>query len=354
MAGKYFSKKSKDDFYLPGEEIKIDKSSSFKSFSCEKDPVSVCKNRVLAALLGFIAVYTIIAARLFDLCIIPNLHFSSEADDASPGIYAQNPIRRADIIDRNGTIIATSLPTVNLYANPRKVLNPKKAAEELVRVLPELKYDSVYKKLTRRGSFVYLKRNLTPSQQYQINYLGIPGLEFENGEKRVYPHKNLFAHVIGTTNIDNIGISGIEKEMNERLTQSDIPLMLSIDVGVQDTIREMLKEGMEKFKAEGATAVLLDVKTSEIVSMVSLPDYDPNINKVKKEQALFNMATKGVYEPGSVLKIFNTAMSLESGKVKVADRFDASEPLKLKHNVIKDYRGENRWLSVPELSLIHI
>ena len=231
MAGKYFSKKGKDDFYLPGEEIKIDKSSSFKSFSCEKDPVSVCKNRVLAALLGFIAVYTIIAARLFDLCIIPNLHFSSEADDASPGIYAQNPIRRADIIDCNGTIIATSLPTVNLYANPRKVLNPKKAAEELVRVLPELKYDSVYKKLTRRGSFVYLKRNLTPSQQYQINYLGIPGLEFENGEKRVYPHKNLFAHVIGTTNIDNIGISGIEKEMNERLTQSDIPLMLSIDVG---------------------------------------------------------------------------------------------------------------------------
>lgn len=349
MAGKYFSKKGKDDFYLPGEEIKIDKSSSFKSFSCEKDPVSVCKNRVLAALLGFIAVYTVIAARLFDLCIIPNLHFSSEADDASPGIYAQNPIRRADIIDRNGTIIATSLPTVNLYANPRKVLNPKKAAEELVRVLPELKYDSVYKKLTRRGSFVYLKRNLTPSQQYQINYLGIPGLEFENGEKRVYPHKNLFAHVIGTTNIDNIGISGIEKEMNERLTQSDIPLMLSIDVGIQDTIREMLKEGMEKFKAEGATAVLLDVKTSEIVSMVSLPDYDPNINKVKKEQALFNMATKGVYEPGSVLKIFNTAMSLESGKVKVADRFDASEPLKLKHNVIKDYRGENRWLSVPEI-----
>lgn len=94
---------------------------------------------------------------------------------------------------------------------------------------------------------------------------------------------------------------------------------------------------------------MLDVKTSEIVSMVSLPDYDPNINKVKKEQALFNMATKGVYEPGSVLKIFNTAMSLESGKVKVADRFDASEPLKLKHNVIKDYRGENRWLSVPEI-----
>lgn len=194
-----------------------------------------------------------------------------------------------------------------------------------------------------------MKRNLTPSQQYQINYLGIPGLEFENGEKRVYPHKNLFAHIIGATNIDNEGISGIEKALDERLTQSDIPLTLSIDAGVQDTIREILKTGMEKFQAAGATAILMKADTSEIVAMVSLPDYDPNINKVKDEKALFNMATKGVYEPGSVLKIFNTAMSLESGKIKVADRFDASEPLRLKHNVIKDYRGENRWLSVPEI-----
>ena len=106
---------------------------------------------------------------------------------------------------------------------------------------------------------------------------------------------------------------------------------------------------MEKFHAQGATAVLMNVKTSEIISMVSLPDFDPNTNKVKTERALFNMATKGVYEPGSVLKIFNTAMALESGKVKVTDRFDATQPLKLKYNTIKDYRGENRWLSVPEI-----
>ena len=193
------------------------------------------------------------------------------------------------------------------------------------------------------------KRNLTPSQQYQINYLGDPSLEFEEGEKRVYPHKNLLAHVIGTTDVDNVGISGIEKAMDERLTQSDIPLTLSIDIGIQDTIREILKEGMEKFKAVGATAILMDANTAEIIAMVSLPDFDPNINKVKNERALFNMASKGVYEPGSVLKVFNTAMSLESGKVKVADRFDATKPLKLRYNTIKDYRGENRWLSVPEI-----
>ena len=346
MWEKYFSKKGKENFYLPGEEIKLDKSTTFKSFSCEKDPLSICKNRVWAGMVAFASVYLVIALRLFDLCVIPNL---SEEDESSQKSFAASPIRRADIIDRNGTILATSLPTVNLYANPRKVLNPEKAARKLVKVLPELDFDDTVKKLRRKGTFVYLKRNLTPAQQYQINYLGIPGLEFEDGEKRVYPHKNLFAHIIGTTNIDNEGISGIEKAMNERLTQSDIPLMLSIDTGIQDTIREILKEGMEKFHAEGATAVLMDVNSGEIIAMVSLPDFDPNINRVKNQKALFNMATKGVYEPGSVLKIFNTAMSLESGKVKVSDSFDATQPLKLKYNVIKDYRGENRWLSVPEI-----
>lgn len=347
MFGKYFSRKKDADFYLPGEEIKIETSLSFNScLSTEKDPLAMCKNRMIFAMLGFAAVYLTIALRLFDLCIIPNL--KSETENA-PSRFAQNPIRRADIIDRNGTIIATSLPTVNLYANPRKILNPESAAHQLAVALPDLNFEDILRKLKGKGSFVYLKRNLTPSQQYQINYLGIPGLEFEDGEKRVYPHKNLFAHIIGATNIDNEGLSGIEKAMDERLTSSDIPLQLSIDVGIQDTIRELLAEGMNKFHALGATAVLMDVKTSEIISMVSLPDFDPNTNKVKTERALFNMATKGVYEPGSVLKIFNTAMSLESGKVKVTDRFDATQPLKLKYNTIKDYRGENRWLSVPEI-----
>ncbi len=346
---KYFDRRGKEDFYLPGEEIKIDKNAAFKKFSCEKDPLSMCKNRLMFAVICFMAVYLVIAVRLFNVCILPNLHLRQDQVNERTRLYAQNPIRRADILDRNGTIIATSLPTVNLYAIPKKIINAQSAAEQLVKTLPELNRNDVFKKLSGRGNFVYLKRNLTPAQQFNINALGIPGLEFETVEKRVYPHKNLFAHIIGVTNIDNEGISGIEKELNERLTQSDIPLTLSIDVGVQDTIREKLLAAIDKFQANGGTAVLMDINTSEVIAMVSLPDFDPNINKVKNEQALFNMATKGVYEPGSVLKIFNTAMSLESGKVKVSDQFDATQPLKLKYNTIKDYRGENRWLSVPEI-----
>lgn len=348
MKGKYFSKR-KGDFYLPGEEIKINRSSSFQNYTYDRgDPLSMCKNRVLFAVCSFAAVYLAICFRLFDVCVAPNLGAIQQAslDEKNP---LTSPIRRADILDRNGTIIATSLPTVNLYANPRKVLEPKQASLELADILTDMKYEDIYKKLTSRSKFVYLKRNLTPSQQYKINALGVPGLEFENGEKRIYPHKNLFAQILGTTNIDNQGIAGIEKSLDERLTQSDIPLTLTVDAGIQDTVREKLKEGIDKFNALGGTAVVMDVKTSEIIAMVSLPDYDPNDTKTITDQAMFNIATKGVYEPGSVLKVFNTAMSLESGKVKVADTFDATQPLKLKYNVIKDYRGENRWLSVPEI-----
>ncbi len=348
MFGKYFSKKE-ENFYLPGEEIKIGKSCSFMNYTCAKDPLSVCKNRVIFTIFSFLFIYLVIGVRLFEVCVAPNLKAHEEEEVSHGFAFAHNPIKRADIVDRNGTVIATSLPTVNLYANPRKILNPQKAAQKLVRILPELKYNSLLKKLSSNSTFVYIKRNLTPSQQYQINYLGIPGLDFENGEKRVYPHKNLFAHLIGSTNIDNKGIAGLEKKENERLTESDIPLALTIDAGVQDTIREHLQAAVKHFDAVGATAILMNVNTGEVISLVSLPDYDPNLSINPNSRSYFNMATKGVYEPGSVLKVFNAAMSLESGKVKVSDKFDATQPLKLKYNVIKDYRGENRWLSVPEI-----
>ena len=348
MLGKYFSKGKKEDFYLPGEEIKIGKS--IRNYTRERDPLSTCKNRLALAAMGFLAVYLVLTVRLFDVCISGDYVARREdAQAAQIKIMTSNPIKRADILDRNGTILATSLPTVNLYANPGKIFNPKKTAAALSRILPELKYESIYRKLTSNSKFVYIKRNLTPSQQYQINYLGVPGLEFENGEKRIYPHKNLFAHILGSTNIDNVGVWGIEKELNDRLTESDIPLRLTIDAGVQDTIRIHLAEAVKKFNAVGATAILMDTNSSEIIAMVSLPDFDPNKPINPSSKALFNMATKGVYEPGSVLKIFNTAMSLDSGKVRVADKFDATEPLKLKYDTIKDYRGENRWLSVPEI-----
>lgn len=350
MFGNLFSRKN-NDFYRPGEEIKIDKSFSLFGGTYEKDPLSMCKNRLAFAMFAFLFVFGAIAVRLFDVCILSQTPYVQTAQDDDEHFYAlpENPIKRADIVDRNGAIIATSLPTVHLYANPSKIINPQKAAQKLAAVLPDIRYEDILKKLTKKGSFVYIKRNLSPSQQYQINYLGIPGLEFEDSEKRIYPHKNLFAHLIGSTNIDNLGVSGMEKALDERLRESDIPLKLTIDAGIQDTIRQGLAEGIKKFDALGGVAILMDVNTAEVIAMVSLPDYDPNnINKVS-ERAMFNFATKGVYEPGSVLKVFNAAFGLDKGNIRLTDRFDATKPLKLKYNTIKDYRGENRWLTLQEI-----
>lgn len=346
--------KKKDKFYLPGEEIKVKRSFSFCSYNIEKDPLASCKARMVWAVLGVAVVYSVIAVRTFGVCLSGYTFGTetAESDAELPQVQIENPITRADITDRNGTIVATSLPTVNLYAKPYKIRDKEAVAAKLSEFIPDMLYEDILEQLGKKRRFVYIKRNLSLAQKFQIYGLGIEGLGFEDVEKRVYPHKNLFSHILGKTNIDNIGISGIEKELNERLTTSDVPLKLSIDAGVQDTIREKLEAAVEKFNALGGAAILMDVNNGEIISMISLPDFDPNLSAAPQERAQFNFTTKGLYEPGSVLKIFNAAMGLESGKIHLSDKFDATKPLKLRYNTIKDYRGENRWLDLQEI-LIH-
>ena len=351
MLGKYFFHKEKAHFYHPGEEIRITQNKYWNG----RDSLNSVRARVALASVAFFCVYLLLAIRLFDLCVLQAQETTSSASYALDNEfrdilkYTTTSIKRADILDRNGTIIATSLPTVHLHANALRIKNKPEVAKQLALILTDMSYDSILHRLELNKKFVYIKHNLTPSQQYQINALGNPWLEFEKSEKRIYPHKNLFAHIIGATNIDNEGVSGIEKQLNARLTQSDIPLKLTIDAGLQDTIRTELVDAVQKFNADGGSAILMDVRTGEILAMLSLPDYDPNSLNNISERALFNFTTKGVYEPGSVLKIFNAAMGLESGKVKVTDKFDATQPLKLRYNTIKDYRGENRWLDLPEI-----
>lgn len=352
MLGKYFFHKKQGHFYRPGEEIYIDENKGF----IVDDSISSVKVRIYIAISAFICIFAILIFRLFNLCVI-------QANDiTTPTYYSSNDnitddimnhislsIKRADILDRNGTIIATSLPTVHLHANASKIKNKKETAEKLAAILNDMPYENILHKLQSNRKFIYIKRNLSPSQQYQINALGNPWLEFEKSEKRIYPHKNLFSHIIGFTNIDNKGVSGLEKHLDTRLTQSDIPLNLTIDAGLQDTIRSALLEAVNEYRANRASAILMDVRSGEILSMISLPDFDPNSLNDVSDKAKFNFSTTGVYEPGSVLKIFNAAMGLETGKVKLSDKFDATKPLKLKHNIIKDYRGENRWLDLSEI-----
>ena len=256
---------------------------------------------------------------------------------------------RADIVDRNGELLATSLQTVALSANPRRLLDPEDAARKLASILPELDENRLAQTLSKDAGFVWVHRNLTPRQQYEINRLGIAGVDFHQRETRVYPQGPLLSHVLGYTDIDNKGLSGLEKSLEDRLRASDEPVALSIDLRMQYVLHDELSKAVETYKAIGGAGVVMDVKTGEVMALVSLPDFDPNHPAAAPADARFNRTTLGVYELGSTFKIFNTAMALDAGTTTLTGGYDASEPLRVARYAIRDFHAENRWLSVPEI-----
>jgi cell division protein FtsI (penicillin-binding protein 3) len=229
--------------------------------------------------------------------------------------------------------------------------------------LPELDAAKIYAELTSARSFVWLKRHLTPRQQYDVNRLGIPGFQFEHEERRFYPFGNLAAHVVGyTSSFDNTGLGGVEHALDGSLKERREPLQLSLDARVQFVLRDELAQVVQDFNAKGAAGIIMDARTSEVVAMVSLPDFDPNhplgptqpghgstepAAEIKDQ--IFNKITLGDYELGSVFKIFNTAMALDSGVATMTSGYDASRPIEIGRFTIEDYHGKHRWLSVPEI-----
>lgn len=311
-----------------------------------KQALETGRNRLLVTAVVFSLAFMVIAGRLVDLTLV--------AEEGEPLLAQTTPsqagvVGRADIVDRNGVILATSLPTVSLYADPHDVPNPEETANRLVRVMPELDRDEIAAKLSVPRRFVWLSRNLTPQQHYEVNRLGIPGLFFQRGERRVYPHGRNVAHVLGLTDVDGRGIAGIEQYFDRNLREEEAPLRLSIDLRVQDLLREELYRTMNRFRALGAAGLVTDVATGEVVAMVSLPDFDPNKPATMRGNAGFNRAAKGVYEMGSTFKLFTTAVALDTGTVGLDDGYDTSEPIRVARFTITDYHGKNRWQSVPEI-----
>ncbi len=337
---------SKETFYAPGEEIPIRARDRYTALDNKTvQALKIGQGRIAFLIFCFMTVFAVMVGRLFQLTVLQRTRFVEQNS-----VFVQAP--RADIVDRNGTILAISLPIVDLYIDARKVENPKEIARRLVKVLPDLDLKETYAKIASKSSFKYLKRNLTPKEQNAVNRLGIPILNFETRTQRIYPQGALFSHILGLTNIDDVGVSGIEKAFNHRLSSSSAALQLSVDANVQEKVRSVLMEYASKFEAAGAAAIVMDVNTQEILSMVSLPDYDPNQGRETLSNALFNRATLGIYESGSIMKVFAVALGLESGKIKPDDMIDATKPYKLANYMISDYRGQNRPLTVSEV-LIH-
>ena len=255
---------------------------------------------------------------------------------------------RADIVDRNGVVLATSVPVMSAFVNPRLLIDTSEAAKKIISALPEFKYEEMKTKLDSDRSFVWIKRGMTPREYNLVNRLGIPGLEFQGEERRIYPQGQAGAHVVGYDSIDNQGLGGIERFFDQQL-QSGQPVQLSIDLRLQRMVEEELARAVKKFSAIGAQSIVMDVTNGEILAMASLPTYDANNARTITNEALFNRATLGVYEQGSTFKIFNTAMALDTGRVTLSSVFDASAPIKIDRFTINDDHPQHRPLTVPEI-----
>ncbi|HEX9792036.1 MAG TPA: penicillin-binding protein 2 [Kiloniellales bacterium] len=308
--------------------------------------LEIGRTRLLAAGLVFALAFTVIGGRLVDLTLLSQ---GSEPQIAGGPTAPQRETGRADIVDRNGVLLATTLPTASLWANPHQVRDPAEAASQLNTALPELSRDWILDKLSSDRGFVWLKRGLTPRQQYAVNRLGIPGLQFQQEPRRFYPQAALTAHSVGFADVDDNGLAGIERSFNSALRGAVQPVTLSLDLRIQHVMTQALSAAKAEFKAIGATGIVMDVHTGEVIAMASLPDFDPNRAGEASADARFNRATLGVYEMGSVFKIFTTAMALDRGVVTLDDGYDTSKPIRIARFTITDYKPKNRWLSIPEI-----
>src|SRR5215469_14887629 len=317
--------------------------------------LEACRTRLLVTGRLFALVFAVVALRIVEIVIVGG--GTAESQVGRFRIVTASVPSHADIVDRNRNVLAATLDSPSLYANPKQIVDATEAANRLVRVFPTLAAAEVYAKLTSGKSFVWIKRHLTPAEQYDVNQLGIPGLEFEHEERRVYPDGGLTSHVIGYTGIDNAGFAGIERGLDSLLRERREPLQLSLDLRLQYILREELQRVIADFTAKGGAGIIMDVNTGEILAMISLPDFDPNRPTAPDPEhpnilladRMFNRTTLGVYELGSIFKIFTVAMALEAGTSTISSTYDASHPIKIGRFTISDYHGKHRLLSVPEI-----
>ncbi|HBV54423.1 MAG TPA: cell division protein FtsI [Rhodobacteraceae bacterium] len=274
--------------------------------------------------------------------------------------------QRAEILDRQGRILATNLETSALYAQPPMIVDPARAATELARIFPDLNAAALMEDFTGKRKFLWVRKVLSPEQQQAVHDIGEPGLLFGAREMRLYPNGALAAHVLGGASFGREGVSaaevigtaGIEKMFDDRLrdpARAAEPLQLSIDLTIQATMEQVLDTGMKLMNAKGAAGVLMDVHTGEVVAIASLPDFDPNERPAPptkgnpSDSPLFNRAVQGVYELGSTFKIFTVAQAMELGLVNPETIINTSSPMQWGKHRIRDFKNYGPTLSVEKV-----
>ncbi len=314
------------------------------------------KRRPLYVASLFIVLYVMAIFRVYDLSM-PDF-FQDHKKIIKKTILTRNPKIRANIVDRHGVMMATQLSVSHLIADPQKIINPSEVAYQIHDLFPEIGIEKITKILSKKHlRYALIKRNITPAEQQKIHDMGIPGIDFDVDETRYYPQENLASHVIGFTDTDMRGFAGIENFFNNYLTDSqNSHLQLSIDLRVQYILKAALEKAKHTFDAIGGSALVMDVKTGEILGMVSNPDFNPNDlqtiirNKDNPEKSTdFNRASAGAYEPGSVFKIINTAIALETKTSQLSSLYDVSKTAGIGRHRIRDYHHVNGSLSVADI-----
>ncbi len=310
------------------------------------------EGRLVLLAASFLAAFALIGGRMGLLAAAVPEEPSVEL--AGQSIAAQ----RADITDRNGRILATNLSTYALYAQPPHMVDKAGAAEKLAAIFPDLDAEALLEDFTGKRKFLWIKKKVSPEQRQAVHDIGDPGLLFGPREMRLYPNGRLAAHVLGGTRFGQegvssaelVGVAGVEKAMDATLrdpARGGEALALSIDMSVQSTMREVLWGGMRLMNAKGAAGILMDVDTGEVLSMVSLPDFDPNdrpaapVSGDAAESPIFNRAVQGVYELGSTFKIFAVAQAMELGHVTPSTLVEADAPLRWGRHTIREFQNKN-------------
>lgn len=304
-------------------------------------------HRLMLMMLVFAGITALIAGRLVYLQLFT---------DRSSGTSVGNPLlpARGDIVDRNGVPLARTIDAWSIAVHPRDLLgDPRELALKLAELMPERSAGEYEAMLKADKNFVYLQRRAVPELVRAVNALGEPAIVFDREPERLYPQTQLAAHILGWTDMDGHGVAGMERVLDKPLldpASRGAPIALSIDSRVQAAVESELGAAMAKHRAEGGTGIVLDVRTGEVIALASFPTFNPNAAGQSPPNAQYNRATMGVYELGSTFKPLTVAAALDAGSItSLRKRYDATERLAIGRFRISDFRGENRWLSVPEV-----
>ena len=310
------------------------------------------ENRLIWLALCFFATFAVIAVRMGTLAA------STPTEPRAAAGGSEITAQRAEILDRNGRILATNMLTYSLYVQPRDLVDPAKTATALAEIFPELNAQDLQRRFTDGRSFLWVRKVLSPEQKQRVHEIGDPGLFFGPREMRLYPNGTLAAHILGGTAFGSegvnaaqvIGTAGLEAALEPRLSdpaQSATPVTLSIDLTLQATVEEVLLTGMTTLHAKGAAAILMDVHSGEILAMASLPNFDPNdrnatsATRDPSDNPLFTRAVQGVYELGSTFKIFAAAQAMDIGLATPETQIDTAKPFRVGRFPINEFDGHN-------------